>query len=76
MDIRPAGDELQIRGELLVFCMYLSGEEKTDWISQTVPYEGRIPCEGAADGMYYHIQHSLEDSLIDIRMDEDGEMPS
>ena len=24
--------------------------------------------------MYYHIQHSLEDSLIDIRMDEDGEM--
>ena len=61
-------------GELLVFCMYLSGEEKTDWISQTVPYEGRIPCEGAADGMYYHIQHSLEDSLIDIRMDEDGEM--
>ena len=74
MDIRPAGDELQIRGELLVFCMYLSGEEKTDWISQTVPYEGRIPCEGAADGMYYHIQHSLEDSLIDIRMDEDGEM--
>src|SRR5699024_4294518 len=46
LDIRPSRDELQIRGELLVFCMYLSGEEKTDWISQSVPYEGRIPCEG------------------------------
>lgn len=74
LDIRPSRDELQIRGELLVFCMYLSGEDKTDWISQTVPYEGRIPCEGAADGMYYHIQHSLEDTLVDTRLDEDGEM--
>ncbi len=74
LDIRPSENELQIRGELLVFCMYLSGEEKVDWISQIVPYEGRIPCEGCTDGMYYHIRHTLEDTLADIRMDEDGEM--
>ena len=74
LDIRPSRDELQIRGELLVFCMYLSGEEKTDWISQSVPYEGRIPCEGVTDGMYFHIQHSLEDTIVDARMDGDGEM--
>lgn len=73
LDIRMGEDEVLLRGELLVFCMYLSGEGKADWIEQTVPYEGRIPCEGAAEGMYHHIQHSLEDTLVDIRLDEDGE---
>ncbi len=74
LDIRPGQGELLLRGELLVFCMYLSGEEKTDWISQTVPYEGRIGCEGVEEGMYYYVHPTLEDTLIDIRMDEDGEM--
>ena len=54
--------------------MYLSADEKADWIEQSVPYEGRISCEGAAEGMYHHIRHSLEDTLVDVRLDEDGEM--
>lgn len=74
LDIRAGQDELLLRGELLVFCMYLSAEEKPDWITQTVPYEGRISCEGVTEDMYYFIQPVLEDSLVDIRMDEDGEM--
>lgn len=74
MDIRMGQDEILIRGELLVFCMYLSAEEKADWISQSVPYEGRIPCEGVNEGMFHHIRHSLEDTLADVRLDEDGEM--
>ena len=74
LDIRMGQDEIFLRGELLVFCMYLSPDEKTDWIEQSVPFEGRIPCEGAAEEMYYHIQHGLEDTLVDTRLDEDGEM--
>ncbi len=74
LDIRIGQDEVYIRGELLLFCMYLSGEGKTDWIEQGVPFEGRVPCEGAAEGMYFHVQHSLEDTLVDTRLDEDGEM--
>lgn len=74
MDIRLGQDEIFIRGELLVFCMYLSAEEKPDWMEQTVPYEGRIPCEGVSEGMFHHIRHSLEDTLSDVRLDEDGEM--
>lgn len=73
LDIRMGEDEVLLRGELLVFCMYVSGEGKADWIEQSVPYEGRIPCEGASEGMYHHIQHSVEDTLVDIRLDEDGE---
>lgn len=67
-------DELILRGELLVFCMYLSEEEKADWIAQSVPYEGRISCDGVSEEMYYYVHHALDDTLVDIRMDEDGEM--
>ena len=74
LDIRMGQDEVLLRGEMLVFCMYLSAEEKADWIEQTVPFEGRVLCDGVSENMYYHIQHTLEDTLSDIRMDEDGEM--
>ncbi len=26
------------------------------------------------EGMYYYVQQRLEDTLVDVRMDEDGEM--
>ena len=65
---------VSLRGELLVFCMYLSEEEKADWIAQSVPYEGRISCDGVSEEMYYYVHHALDDTLVDIRMDEDGEM--
>ena len=74
LDIRLGQDELLLRGELLVFCMYLSEDEKPDWIEQSVDYEGRIPCEGVTEEMYYYVHHTLEDPLVDVRMDEDGEM--
>ena len=74
LEIRLGQDELILRGELLVFCMYLSEEEKADWIAQSVPYEGRISCDGVSEEMYYYVHHALDDTLVDIRMDEDGEM--
>lgn len=74
LDIRLGQDEILLRGELLVFCMYLSADEKVDWIEQSVPYEGRISCDGVTESMYHHIRHSLEDTLADVRLDEDGEM--
>lgn len=74
MEIRLGQDEMRIQGELLVFVMYLSEDGKTDWLEQSVPYEGRIECGGVEEGMYYFVQHTLDDTLVDIRLDEDGEM--
>lgn len=74
LDIRLEQDEMRLQGELLVFCMYRSEDGKTDWLEQTVPYEGQIVCSGVDSGMYYHVQNTLDDTLIDIRLDEDGEM--
>ncbi|MBO1680908.1 DUF3794 domain-containing protein, partial [Bittarella massiliensis (ex Durand et al. 2017)] len=37
LEIRLGQDEMQLKGELLVFCMYLSEDGKTDWLEQSVP---------------------------------------
>ena len=57
-----------------MFCLYLSEELKADWVSQVIPYEGKLLCNGLTEGMFYSVEHTLEDTLVDIRMDEDGEM--
>lgn len=74
LDTRLGRDELQIRGELQVFCFYESPEGKMDWIEQNVLYEGRIECHGAEDSMFHHLYAELTDENVDVRMDEDGEM--
>ncbi|OLA15213.1 MAG: peptidoglycan-binding protein [Coprococcus sp. 43_8] len=63
-----------INGELQIFVLYESQEGKTDWVEQTVPYEGRIECAGAEEGMYHHVYDRLDDISVEVRMDEDGEM--
>ena len=74
LELRPGTDEVTVRGELQVFCLYLSEESKADWVSQVIPYEGKLLCNGLTEGMFYSVEHTLEDTLVDIRMDEDGEM--
>lgn len=74
LDTRLSGDSLLLSGELLLFCFYESPEGKTDWLEQTIPYEGRIECYGADDHMYHHVYSTLSDVSVEARMDEDGEM--
>lgn len=74
MDTRLVSDAMLINGELQVFALYESQEGKTDWVEQTVPYEGRIECAGVDETMYHHIYKELNDISVEVRMDEDGEM--
>ena len=74
MDTRLVQDAMMINGELQIFVLYESQEGKTDWVEQTVPYEGRIECAGAEEGMYHHVYDRLDDISVEVRMDEDGEM--
>lgn len=74
LDTRLSVDELQIQGELLVFCFYESPDGKIDWVEQLIPYQGRVECYGVDANMYHHVQADLEDVHTDIRLDEDGEM--
>ena len=74
LDTRLGVGELQLMGELLVFCFYESPDGKIDWVEQTIPYEGRIECYGVEETMYHHVQANLEEIHTDVRVDEDGEM--
>ena len=74
LDTKLAVDELQIMGELLVFCFYESPDGKMDWMEQVVPYQGRVECYGIDETMFHHVQANLEDVHADVRVDEDGEM--
>ena len=73
LEIRLMQDELRLQGEFLVFIIYLSEEQKMDWLEQTVLFEGKLECSGIEEGMYDYISYALEDTLADVRLDEDGE---
>lgn len=74
LDTKLEEDEFVLSGEFLVFCFYESPDGKLDWIEQTVPYQGRIPCRNVDASMYHQVKAELEDAHADVRMDEDGEM--
>lgn len=74
LEIRLGSDELLLRGELQVFVLYQTADGKTDWIEQSVTYDGRLECMGVSEGMYHHVYATVEDPLVEARMDEDGEM--
>lgn len=74
LDTKLSGDMLILSGELQVFCIYQSQEEKTDWVEQNVPFEGQVACQGADSSFYHHVYRSLQDENVEVRLDEDGEM--
>lgn len=74
LDTKLGQDELNISGELMVFCFYESQEGKIDWVEQSISYNGRVECFGADETMFHHVYATLEDVNVDIKMDEDGEM--
>ncbi len=74
LDTRISQDEVLLQGELVCFCLYESIDGKTDWIEQTISYQGKINCYGINDQMYHQIYPELGDVMVDVRMDEDGEM--
>ena len=74
LDIKLVQDQLQLAGELSVFCFYESPDGKIDWIEQAVPYTGKVECYGIDETMFHHVQAELEDIQTEMRMDEDGEM--
>lgn len=73
-ETRLEQDSLILRGELLVFCLYESENMKPEWLEQSVPFEGRLPFDGAKEEMYHCVYASLADSAVESRMDEDGQM--
>lgn len=74
LDTKLSQGMLILSGELQVFCIYQSQEEKIDWVEHTLPFEGQITCQGVDESFYHHVYRSLNDVNVEARMDEDGEL--
>ena len=74
LDTKIAQDMITFTGTLQVFLFYKSEEDKTDWVEQMVPFEGKVTCNNIEEGFYHHIYHNLSDINVEARMDTDGEM--
>lgn len=74
LDTKLVNDNLQLNGELSVFCIYQSVEGKVQWVEQSVPFEGQISCGGVDESYYHHVYRTLQDTNLEVRMDEDGEL--
>ncbi len=74
LDTRLEEGGLVLRGELQIFCLYESQNMKTEWVEQSVPFEGRLSCDGAEEEMYHCVYAALGEDSIEARLDEDGEV--
>lgn len=74
LDTKLSQGALILNGELQIFCIYQSQEEKIDWVEQIVPFEGQVLCQGADESFFHHVYRKLSDANVEVRMDEDGEM--
>lgn len=74
LDTRISQDQILLQGELQLFCLYESMDGKADWMEQTIPYEGKLECYGADDSMFHQIYPELLNPVVDVRMDEEGEL--
>lgn len=42
--------------------------------NRAVPYEGKIDCYDADETMYYQAEPKIVDAMVDVKLDEDGEL--
>lgn len=74
LDTRACQDEITFRGEYQFFCMYITDEWKEDWVDVIIPFEGKVDCVGITEDMYHVMDTKLQDLMVDVQMDEDGEL--
>ncbi len=75
LDIKLLDDQLSLRGELGIFVMYSSEEEKNplQFFNTTVGFSGNLDCHGAKEEMIGHITAKIIHTEIEARRDADME---
>ncbi len=75
LEIKLLDDKIMLRGELGVFVLYVSDEEKNplQFINSTVRISGEIECRGAKEEMLGDIRVKMANCDIEVRKDDDLE---
>lgn len=75
VDIRLLTDRFTIKGEVLVFVLYLGDgdEAPVEYYESELPFSSTIECNGSSEDMTPDITLSLLDRNLEIKPDTDGE---
>lgn len=74
-EVRLMDEKVQIRGEMIVFFLYLGEEEHVpvQYVEWEVPFSAEIPCTECRDGMVGNVHISPGICQLEIKPDADGE---
>lgn len=75
MDMRPCDGEIAIKGELCVFCIYMSDNaDEMNYYDDVIPFSGKIQAPGCTEEMLPDISASVSEQSLIARPDANGEM--
>ncbi len=75
MEMRLVDNQLNIKGEALVFVLY-EGEEEEEhlqWMETALPFSGIIDCNGSNDDMICDVSYDIAGIELEAKPDYDGE---
>lgn len=72
---RLLDDGVYIKGDIGIFIIYEpEGEDQvTQWYETAVPFEGKVDVRGVSEGMFSMIPLKLEETVLSMKPDYDGE---
>lgn len=75
LDIRPAENQVQVRGELFAFVLYAGDEEGNplQWLEYALPFKGEVECSGCSGEMLPNIEVNVLKKSLEVKPDSDGE---
>lgn len=75
VETRLVEDGILIKGEALVFVLYLGEEEeeRLQWLESALPFSGTLPCSGSNEDMTLDITYDIAAMELEPRPDYDGE---
>lgn len=76
MEFRMRDNELMIKGELSVFCIYTSEqmESNINFHTENIPFTGKISLNDSIENAYPDICVSISEKNLNIHADNNGEM--
>ena len=75
METRLLENRIQIKGEALVFVLYLGEEEeeRLQWLESALPFSGSLECTGCSEDMILDISYDIAAVELEPKPDYDGE---
>ncbi len=74
MEFRPQSEQLLLKGELELFVLYCSEDDRLTWVSEELPITATIPISGLREEMVPHITWKMGSCIVTPQEDNDGEV--